>query len=67
MMAASISIRQGSIFAEGGEEPPWSGCVMFAPTEAGISESLPRIRHTGLVLRALDMALHEARKLNNEL
>lgn len=54
-------------FAEGGEEPPWSGCVMFAPTEAGISESLPRIRHTGLVLRALDTALHEARKLNNEL
>jgi len=54
-------------FAEDGEEPPWSGCVMFAPTEAGISESLPRIRHTGLVLRALDMALHEARNLNNEL
>lgn len=53
-------------FAEGGEEPPWSGCVMFAPTEAGITESLSRIRHTGLVLRALDAALHEARKLNDE-
>ena len=54
-------------FAEGGEEAPWVGCVMFAPSEAGIAESLPRIRHTGLVLRALDSALHEARKLNNEL
>lgn len=54
-------------FAEGGEEPPWIGCVMFSPSEQGISESLPRIRHTGLVLRALDAALHQARELNNEL
>ncbi|WP_126447957.1 hypothetical protein [Sulfuricystis multivorans] len=54
-------------FAESGEEPPWCGCVMFAPTEAGILEALPRIRHTGIVLRALDTALCEARKLNNEL
>jgi len=54
-------------FAEGGEEPPWIGCIKFIPNEAGIAEALPRIRHTGSVLRALDMALIAARDYKNEL
>ena len=46
---------------EGGEEPPWIGCIKFAPTEEGISNALPLIRHTGLVLSALELALIHAR------
>lgn len=49
---------------EGGEEPPWIGCVRFQPTEEGISKAIPLIRHTGGVLKALDQALIEARDLN---
>ncbi len=52
---------------EGGETPPWVGSIMFAPSEEGISAALPSIRHTGLVLRALDEALYELRDLSNEL
>ena len=44
-------------YCEGGEEAPWSGCVKFAPTEEGIANALPTIRHTGQVLSALDAAL----------
>jgi hypothetical protein len=53
--------------AEGGEDAPWAGCVKFPPSVQGITESLPRVHHTGRVLRALDAALVETRKLNNEL
>lgn len=52
---------------ERGEYPPWVGCVMFRPDVAGIQESLPRIRHTGQVLRALDEALIAAKELHDEL
>lgn len=49
-------------FCEGGEEPPWVGCVRFAPTEESISESLKVIRHTGSILQALDRALIEVKE-----
>ena len=53
--------------SESGEEPPWVGSVMFPPTEEGISEALPRIHHTGQVLKALDAVLIEVRDLHDEL
>lgn len=49
-------------YCEGGEEPPWIGAVKFEPTVEGISNALPLIRHTGLVLSALDTALIEIRE-----
>jgi hypothetical protein len=52
-------------FCEGGNEAPWIGCIKFAPSEDGISNALPSIRHTGQVLRALDEALIEARNFND--
>lgn len=54
-------------FSESDDEAPWCGSVMFPPTETGISEAIPRIRHTGRVLGALDVALLKARELNHEL
>ena len=49
---------------EGGEEPPWIGCVKFEPSEKSISESMTVIRHTGAVLQALDKALIEVKELS---
>ena len=49
---------------EGGEEPPWIGCVKFEPSEKSISESMTVIRHTGAVLQALDKALIEIKELS---
>lgn len=54
-------------YDEGGENPPWIGCIMFRPDVAGIQEALPRICHTGQVLRALDEALIAAKELHDEL
>jgi PRTRC genetic system protein F len=51
-------------YCEGGEEPPWIGCVSFEPSEQSISESLTVIRHTGSVLQALDKALIEIKEFS---
>lgn len=51
-------------YCEGGEEPPWVGCVSFEPSEESISESMAVIRHTGAVLQALDKALIEIKELS---
>lgn len=53
--------------SNGGEYAPWIGCIRFVPSEEGITNALPSIRHTGAVLRALDKALVAMRDLNNEL
>lgn len=52
---------------DGGEEAPWIGCIPFLPSEEGIANALPSIRHTGAVLRALDKALVAIRGFSNEL
>jgi hypothetical protein len=47
------------------ELPPWVGCELFFPTEAAISEAMPRILHTGAYLRALDAVLTEIEEFNH--
>lgn len=51
-------------YCEGGDEPPWIGCVKFEPSEESISESLVAIRHTGAVLQALDKAIFEVKEFS---
>jgi PRTRC genetic system protein F len=52
---------------ESGEDAWCAGNIAFEPSKAGISNALPRILHTASVLRALDDALVEIRRLENEL
>jgi len=49
-----------------GESAPWVGAIRFEITEQGILEAIAHIRHTGLVLKALDEAVILIRELNEQ-